>query len=217
MGQDWERLQTLVRHVSTEFPDAVFIGGIAVAQHAKQFNPALEESSHDADLYISLAGKNEMRDRYEVARNERLGKDSVLIDGEDFDLYVERQHRLAIPYDEIAAHSQEVDGIRVAALEHLLILKLDAAGDRWGSAKGEKDLRDLARIVSLMRAPREALLAPHLDERRLGLLGDLGRRRDIFQRMGLNAHEGSRLRRTFDEHLARIRRFGGHELGGLSL
>ncbi|MDE2571820.1 MAG: hypothetical protein KGM44_04760 [bacterium] len=217
MEQNWERLQSLARGISQEFPDAVFIGGVAVAQHAKRSNPALEESSHDADLYLSLAGKNEMRDRYEVVRNERLGKDSVLVDGEDFDLYVERQHRLAIPYDEIAAHSQEIEGIRVAALEHLLVLKLDAAGDRRGSAKGEKDLRDLARLVSLLRAPRKALLAPHLDEKRLELLDDLGRRRDIFQRMGLNPHDGSRLRRTFDNHLAHIRRLGGHELGGLSL
>ena len=155
----------LARRVSQEFPDAVFIGDIAVAQHAKRSDLALEESSHDADLYLSLAGKNEMRDRYEVLRNERLGKDSVLVDGEDFDLYVERQHRLAVPYDEVFAHAEEIDGIRVAALEHLLVLKLDAASDRWGSAKGDKDLRDLARIVTLLKAPRKQLLAPRISTR----------------------------------------------------
>lgn len=217
MAQDWDRLQALARRVSTEFPDAVFIGGVAVSQHVKRVNPALEESSHDADLYLSLAGKSEIRDRYEVTRNERRGKESVLVDGEDFDLYVERQHRLAIPYDEIAAYSQEIDGIRVAALEHLLILKIDAAYDRWGSAKGEKDLRDLARIVVLLQAPRKALLAPHLDERRLNLLGDLVRRRDVFHRMGINPHDAGRLLRTFDNHLAGIRRLGGDESGDLSL
>jgi len=217
MAQEWEHLVALARRVSQEFPDAVFIGDIAVAQHAKRYDLALEESSHDADLYLSLAGKNEMRDRYEVLRNERLGKDSVLVDGEDFDLYVERQHRLAVPYDEVFAHAEEIDGIRVAALEHLLVLKLDAASDRWGSAKGDKDLRDLARIVTLLKAPRKQLLAPHLDENRLELLRDLGRQRDVFQRMGLNPHEASRMRRTLDDHLARIRRLGGPEIRGLSL
>lgn len=217
MDNSWERLLVLARRISRDFSDAVFIGGIAVAQHAKRYNPALEESSHDADLYLSLAGKNEMRDRYEVSRNERLGKDSVLVDGEDFDLYVERQHRLAVPYDEVFAHAEEIDGIRVAALEHLLVLKLDAARDRRGSAKGDKDLRDLAKIVTLLKAPRKQLLAAHLDEKRLGLLGDLGRQRGLFQRMGVNTHEASRMRRTLDEHLARIRHLGGPESRGLSL
>lgn len=218
MDASWGHLLALARQISGEFPDAaVFIGGVAVAQHAARARPELVESSHDADLYLSLTGKNEMRDRYEVSRSDRRGKDSVRVDGEDFDLYVERQHRLAIPYDQIFSYAEDIDGIRVAALEHLLVLKLDAARDRWGSAKGEKDLRDLGRIITLLAAPRTALLAPHLDDERRGLLHDLGRQRDLFARMGVNPHDASRLRRSFDDHLARIAKLGPGKNHGLSL
>ncbi len=205
MNEQWEHLLGLARRISREFPDAVFIGGIAVACRAMRANAALVESSHDADLYLSLAGKNEMRDRYEVLRNDRLGKDSVLVDGEDFDLYVERQHRLAIPYDVASAFAEEIDGINVAALEHLLVLKIDAALDRRGSSKGEKDLRDIARIVLLLDSPRAQLLATHLDDRRLTALAMLDAQRDIFSRMGVNPHDGSKMRRRLDAHLLRLR------------
>ncbi len=205
MSEHWGRLLGLARRISGEFPDAVFIGGVAVACHAMRANAALVESNHDADLYLSLAGKNEMRDRYEVLRNERPGKDSVLVDGEDFDLYVERQHRLAIPYDEASAFAEVIDDINVAALEHLLVLKIDAARDRSGSSKGEKDLRDIARIVVLLDSPRARLLVNHLDERRLSVLEILETQRDVFSRMGFNPHDGSKLRRRLDEHLLQIR------------
>jgi len=209
VDQHWDHLATLARRITRDFPDAVFIGGVAVAQHATRHNPALFESSHDADLYLSLAGKSEMRDRYEVSRNERLGKDSALIEGEDFDLYIERQHRLAVTYEEVFGYAEEVDGVRVAALEHLLVLKLDAARDRWNSAKGEKDVRDLARIVTLLRSPRVALLKPHLGEERLTVLRDVARQGDVFERMGINAHDAGRFRRLLKDHLAQIVRIQG--------
>jgi hypothetical protein len=214
----WNHLLSLTQRISREFPDAVFIGGVAVAQYAKQRNPILEEASHDADLYLSLLGKNEMRDRYEVLRNERLGKDSVLVDGEDFDLYIERQHRLAVPYDQIRANSTTINDIRVASLEHLLILKLDAAADRLGSAKGDKDQRDIARIVMLLEHPRPSLLKQHLDERRLRTLQSVARQRDIFQRMGLGAHEAAAMRRILDKHTTTIvNSISERENDGLSL
>lgn len=216
MAQTWQRLQQLARRISAEYPDAVLIGGIAIAQYAKRANPALEEASHDLDLYLSLAGKNELRDRYEVIRNQRLGKDSAIIDGEDVDLYIERQHRLAIPYDEIIAYAQDIDGIRVAALEHLLVLKLDAAQDRRASAKGDKDVRDLTRILTLLTAPRAELLRGHLDASRQRLLTDLARRREAFERMGIDPHAASRLRRVFDANLAKLVRRRGPGRNGLS-
>jgi len=39
----------------------------------------------------------------------------------------------------------------VASLEHLLLLKIDAYMDRKGSAKGDKDQRDLVRIVHALQ------------------------------------------------------------------
>jgi hypothetical protein len=200
----WEHLLGLARTISADFPDAVFIGGVAVFAHAVRYDAQLAEASHDADLYLSLVGKNAMRDRYEVSRNERLGKDSVLVEGEDFDLYVERQHRLAVDYDELFACAEDLGGIRVAALEHLLVLKIDAANDRRGTAKGEKDLRDIARIGALLANPRSELLAPHLGDERLALIRDVSRRRDLFAQMGVNPHAAGRLNRSLETNLKNL-------------
>lgn len=202
--QHWEHLLSISRDLTLEYPDAIFIGGIAVFQHAVRVNALLAESSHDADLYLSLVGKSTMRDQYEVSRNDRLGKDSVLIEGEDIDLYVERQHRLAVSYDEVSAHATELDGIRVAALEHLLVLKVDAAISRGRSVKGEKDLRDLSRVLVLLEAPRVELLTRHMSDDRLQLIQDVSRRRDLFAQMGINTHEASRLNRSLDANTKRL-------------
>jgi len=212
----WLRILASARRLSAEFPDAVFIGGVAVAQYARRDMPRLVEASHDADFYLSLTGKAQMRDAYEVIANPRLGKDSVTIDGQDFDIYVERQHALAIPYDQVAAHAQVIDGIRVAALEHLLILKLDALADRKASAKGAKDLRDLATIIVLLKKPNGMLLAVHLNARRLALLQDLRRRADIFRGKGVNQHEASRLFAALEANLHLIARAHRKNNRGLS-
>ena len=68
----------------------------------------------------------------------------------EFDVYVEHNDGLRVPYKDIAAASTVVDGIRVASLEHLLVLKLDAYAARRGSAKGRKDERDLIRIAHML-------------------------------------------------------------------
>jgi hypothetical protein len=199
--QHWEHLLSVSRKITEQYPDAVFIGGIAVFAHAARFNAQLAEASHDADLYLSLLGKHAMRDQYEVVRNERLGKDSVLVDGEDLDLYVERQHHLAIGYEELFAYAADIDGIRVAALEHLLILKIDAASDRRGTSKGQKDLRDLARLLALLSTPRKELLGDHLSKTRLAILSEISRRRDLFSEMGINRHEASKLNRVLERNV----------------
>lgn len=202
--ETWAHLQSVARKVTADYPDAVFIGGIAVATHATRLGPEFSETSHDADLYLSLQGKAIMRDRYEIWRTPHLNKDSTIIDGEDIDLYVEHQHPLGVPYAAIYAHAEEVDHIRVAALEHLLVLKCDAAKDRHGSGKGDKDDRDLARIVLLMDEPRGDLLAPFLLEQRRTTLEQAVTRPDLVQVLGLNPHQGSRIRTLILRNLQAI-------------
>ena len=62
-------------------------------------------------------------------------------------MYVEHQHGLPVPFDELQSCARPLEGMHVASPEHLLILKLSAAKDREGSAKGEKDKRDIIRII----------------------------------------------------------------------
>ena len=100
--------------------------------------------------------------------------------------------------------AEDICGIRTAALEHLLVLKLDAAMDRQGNPKGEKDIRDIARIVALLDHPRGPLLARHMTEDRKELLEQVMRRRDLPARLGLNPHEGKKFRTLLDENYKAI-------------
>jgi hypothetical protein len=139
--------------LAEDYPDAVFIGGIAVYLHAMHGPDAqdagLAETTHDADLYMSIVDTSSLRENEEVVTNRRLGKSEFKRKGFSFDLYTERHANLRLPFDEIQAHSVQQGSVRVACLEHLLILKLEAFKDRRGSAKGQKDARDLVRIIVL--------------------------------------------------------------------
>jgi hypothetical protein len=151
--KDWHRLWAAVKAIAADYPEGIaFIGGIAVYLHATSVPTpnGFAEFSHDGDFYFPLRDFADLRDEYEVTSNRRLNKHQIIKDGFEFDVYVERQNDLAIPYQPLIAHSIVIEEIRAACLEHLLILKLDAAISRKGSAKGEKDQRDLIRILWLL-------------------------------------------------------------------
>jgi hypothetical protein len=206
MELGWDELIKIAKDLTSDYPDVVFIGGAAVSTHAGLLGKRFQESSHDIDFYLSLTGKAAMRNRFEMRSDPRLQKDSANIGGQDADIYVERQHGLAVPYAEVYAHSEEIDGIRVACLEHLLVLKLDAAWDRRGSAKGEKDMRDLACIMALMNTPHSKRLGPYLTDQRVEALEWAMGRKDLTRLLGLNPHEGSRFREGLDQNMDKVRR-----------
>ncbi len=134
----------------------------------------LAEFTHDADFYISLADMADLRDIEEVTPNRRLSKHQMIKAGFEFDIYTERQSSLIVPYDMVAGYSVVYEGIRVAALEHLLVLKLEAFLDRKGSAKGEKDAKDLLRIAAVAARGeqefRPELAAPFMRDEHIDLL-----------------------------------------------
>ena len=73
----------------------------------------------------------------------------------------------------------------------------DAAIDRFGSTKGDKDAKDLVNLVVALDQPRSNLLLPILAEERLDFLRTLGRGSEPFQTMsGGNSHQSSVLRDT---------------------
>ncbi|HVS47264.1 MAG TPA: hypothetical protein VMS32_11475, partial [Verrucomicrobiae bacterium] len=172
--------------------------------HAFALGEAFQEVSHDADLYLSLTGKSQLRDEYELSRNPRLNKDSVTIDGEDIDVYVEHQHHLGVPYDTLVAYAQVTNGVRVASLEHLLVLKLDAAANRQGTQKGEKDVRDLVKVVALLDRPRQELLKPLQSVERSTMLHKVIARKDIGRILGLNDFETKRFVTQMQKHARTI-------------
>lgn len=151
LHKDFERLLTEVSEVGRLYDGVVFIGGIAVYLHAINHDAtsAFAEATKDADFYISLSSLSDLREIEELTPNSRLSKHEFKRREFSFDVYAERQSRLPVPYDEVMAHAVEYDGVRVAALEDLLVLKLEAAVDRHASEHGRKDAKDVIRILLL--------------------------------------------------------------------
>jgi hypothetical protein len=179
-GQEFETLLSACAELAAAYPEGlIYIGGIAVYLHARNRPQAeaLAEFTHDADFYISLADMGDLRDAETVVPNRRLSKHQLVKRGFEFDIYTERQSSLIVPYDAVAAHSVLVAGIRVACLEHLTALKLDAYRDRKASTKGEKDAKDVARMAAVAgrSAFRGALCAPYLTDEHLELLAHIER------------------------------------------
>ncbi len=89
------------------------------------------EMSHDGDAMISNAALSVLRDDFQVTTTpQKKTRQFRTPEGYDIDLYVEHQHGLKVPFDELQAYSRDLHSMRVASPEHLLVLKLDAAKGR---------------------------------------------------------------------------------------
>jgi hypothetical protein len=201
---EFHELLTACGELAGFFPEGlVYIGGIAVYLHASNTPQAASfaEFTHDADFYISLADMGDLRDLEEVTPNRRLSKHQLIKRGFEFDVYTERQSTLIVPYDAVIAHASEYQGIRVAGLEHLFVLKLEAFADRRQSAKGDKDARDLLRLaaVGARRSFDGRLAAPYLRDEHRDLL-EIVRKSPAAVSMALgNAVVAKRLRADFQK------------------
>ena len=209
--EEWAALWTGICELSEYFPEGiVFIGGVAVYLHARAGRVPENwiEFSHDGDLYISLSDFGDLRDTEEVTANRRLTKHQFIKNGIDFDVYLEYNNGLRVPYADARAHSVVIEQTRVASLESLLVLKLDAFAARRGRAKGRKDERDLIRIAHLMAPPYRPdrrQLKPYVTDRDVELLDTVLRASPEFVKMSSDHKQTKRLREDF-ARLARLMR-----------
>lgn len=207
--EQWAALWTGVCEISEHFPEGVvFIGGVAVYLHtrAEHLPEQWIEFSHDGDLYISLADFGDLRDTEEVTANRRLTKHQFIKNGIDFDVYLEHNNGLRVTYADVLTHALVVERVRIASLEHLLLLKLDAFADRRGSAKGRKDERDLIRIGHLMASPyrvKRKQLETYVTARDVSLLETILRTSPEFVQKSADRKQARRLREDF-ERLVRL-------------
>lgn len=162
-----EEILEQIKYWNEFFPeDIVAIGGIAVYLHAydnvkKNKNNNLYdyndgelilEGTHDGDFYITQNIMFEFKElESNIVMNKRLRKHELKKNNTSYDIYKEYENDLCIDNQELQNNSIVIDNIRVASLEHLLALKLKAAMDptRTTSKKGEKDFRDIIKIVFL--------------------------------------------------------------------
>jgi hypothetical protein len=206
--QEWDRLWKAVHEVEADFePGTIFIGGIAVYAHTIESLKwsAFHAFTHDADLMISTSDYVDMSDIEQLTPNRRLNKSQFVKDGFEFNVYVEGRHGLTIPYEEAHLHSEIKAGIRVACLEHLLILKLRAFESRRNSTKGMKDEEDIFKLLMLVS---ETGTNPdrlvRLDDESMDLLRQIPRSGAALRVTMGNAHLASEMRHTASNALGMV-------------
>lgn len=163
-------------------PGLVYIGGIAVYLHAANTEGLreLSEATQDADFYISVAGFSDLREIEELTANSLQTKHEFRKGGFSFDVYTERHSKLPVPYANVAACATSYDGVLVAAPEHLIVLKLEAALNRRASEHGRKDIKDIIRL-SLVAAQMDQsgrafdaeMACAFMQQRHVDLLADI--------------------------------------------
>jgi hypothetical protein len=213
----WVEVLQAAQTLGQDCPGAVLIGGLAVYLHTQNrpvgklpvSRERLAEFSHDVDAYISMQDLGALRDLVEVTANALVHKHQVTFGRIESDLYVEHHHRLRVPYDELLAHASTCDTLRVAAIGHLLVLKLDAEAGRTGSSKGDKDTRDLIKLAVLASDKDRGLLEPYLDSRGLARLKEVGASPRAFTLIARgNALEAKQLRTIFNSFVDRLQKNG---------
>ena len=202
--KDFADLLSLCHEIASDYPDSlVFIGGVAVYLHAINHEPtrALAESTHDADFYISLADMADLRDSEELTANRRLSKHQLVKRGFEFDIYTERHSTLIVPYDQAIAHAVSYDRLKVMSIAHLIVLKLDAYGDRFASTKGQKDAKDLIRLALISQAQPSLfdakVCADYLSDEHIKLLDRINKGAEFISLARGNAKQAKHLRKQF--------------------
>ncbi len=197
--EEWGKLWAGILDLSQYFPDGiVFIGGVAVLLHVRngKLPEGFVEYSHDGDFFLSLADFADLRDLEEVTANRRLNKHQIVKNGIEFDIYLENHNGLIVKYADVMAESAIIDGVRVASLEHLLLLKLDAYASRRGSAKGSKDERDLVKICYLLagQGTRHDRLSGYLVDEAVTLLVGVKKSSEFMTICAGNVHDARGVR-----------------------
>jgi hypothetical protein len=111
--------------------------------------------SRDIDVYIDQENfyrlQSELAQRgYALKRNVRLLKFEALISDVEVDIYTPFMSKLVVPCSDVFDRKMYsiIEGFKVAIPEVLLLLKAQAARDRWHAEKGLKDRLD---IISLLK------------------------------------------------------------------
>jgi hypothetical protein len=189
-----------------ELSTFVLIGGWAVYFWTRKLK------SRDIDLCINQDNFYRLQSELQkesvfVKRNPRLRKYEARLGDVEVDIYTPFQSNLIIPVTSLFEKGwyTNIEGHDVALPEVLLLLKSQAARERWNSEKGVKDRVDLLALLLYSDWKQELLkeLAESFDPKR-ELLKVLGRTvkesRIEYRYLDLRyEREGRRLRDTIDK------------------
>jgi hypothetical protein len=140
------------------FADFVLIGGWGVYLWNRKLK------SRDIDVYIDQKNfyklQSELTQKgYALKRNVRLMKFEALISDVEVDIYTPFVSRLVIPCLDVFDRKlySVIEGFKVAIPEVLLLLKAQAAQDRWHAEKGLKDRVDIISLLKFADVKRDVL------------------------------------------------------------
>ena len=205
-SSEFTKLLDTCQKIATDYREGVvFSGGIAVYLHSinNSSTSKYAEFTHDADFFISLADMADLRDNEEVVPNRRLNKHQIIKNGFSFDIYTERHSSLLVPFDQIIAHSTKYESLKVACLEHLLVLKLAAYEDRQQSTKGQKDAKNIIRLLIVAASQKkklnEDLIISYLGDEHLDFIKIIGKSSEFLSLTKGNAHSAKELRDIYNK------------------
>jgi len=131
------------------FADFVLIGGWGVYFWAKKLESRVIDVDIDQENFFRLQSGLTQRG-HALKRNVRLLKFEALINDVEVDIYTPFMSKLVVPCSDVFERKlySVIEGFKVAVPEVLLLLKAQAAQDRWHAEKGLKDRVD---IISLLK------------------------------------------------------------------
>jgi len=151
----------------------------------------------------------DLRDLEQLTPNRGLSKHQLIKRGIEFDVYTERHSALIVPYNQVIASSINFDLLKVAALEELFVLKLEAYRDRYSSTKASKDAKDLIRIalVAGSQIPKfnYVRVSSYLTEQHFERLGRVERGAEPLALAKGNSKEAKGIRAEFLKFVSGIR------------
>jgi len=144
--RSWQVLKRL-----HELADFVTIGGWGVYLWARKLKSRDIDIYMDQDNFYGLQAQA-LKAGFTIKRNPRLKKFEALIEGVEVDIYTPFMCNLVIPCLDVIREGlvSNIESFKVAAPEVLLILKAQAAGERWHSEKGMKDRADIISLLAFV-------------------------------------------------------------------
>lgn len=185
-----EKSFEILQDIKRKFP-FILIGGWAVFFYTRSLK------SKDIDIIISYDVLEKLKEEFSVQKNDRLSKYEIKMDV-DIDIYLSYFSKLGFPVEEIAKHTQSVEGFTVPIPEILLILKVYTFTERRGTSKGEKDAVDIFSLLSEKLVDwqkyQELLLRFNLQTLN-NELKELLQSRVSVNELGLSEHQLARLKK----------------------
>lgn len=134
--KSWKFLQELKRRYRF-----ILIGGWAVYLYTNSLK------SKDIDFICDYKTLQELKNKFELIKNERLKKYEIQMPEFDIDIYMPFFSELGIPVEDLQNMTTSIEGFTALNLEALLVTKQFAYANRKHSLKGEKDKIDILALL----------------------------------------------------------------------